>query len=211
MSIQPFRLHWLRQICYTASLILLTQPASAQNKASELARDQSVNIPPSLRKDLATLGRYADAVNQRVGKLVEGEPADKQETPATATPARSGNNLVDPFEVSPQLREGRRGLGAFTGLPNATKLDIQRHVRVKAILVTATRSAAQLDFGGRAFEVVGRGKGASAQLGGESIMVMDGELVDFGELGTYTVHINAREGVTLANPGNPQTGRITLR
>ena len=42
-------------------------------------------------------------------------------------------------------------------------------------------------------------------------MVMNGELVDFGELGTYTVHISAREGVTLANPGNPQSGRITLR
>ena len=101
MSIHSSHLLRLTHACVTVSLLTLIQPGWAQNKASELARDQSVNIPQSMRNDLATIGRYADAVNQRVGKLVEGDPANKPEAAPALLPARAGNALVDPFRGFP--------------------------------------------------------------------------------------------------------------
>jgi hypothetical protein len=119
------------------------------------------------------------------------------------------DTLIDPFEVSPQLRENRRG-GGFSGLPTASKLDLRRRVQVKAMIVTPTGRAAQLEIDGTRQPQGERGGGAQSGQG-DTMTVMDGELVDLGDLGIYIIRISASEGVTLANPGSPQTGRITLR
>lgn len=178
---------------------LLGSPAWGQNKALELSRDKSVDLQPSMRENLETIGRYAESVNRQVNKLGGGRPATESPPPVEiprqeAPPARRFDLMVDPFEVSPQLRDGRRSPGSFSGLPTASKLDIQRQIQVKALLVTA------------------RGRGAQLLVRGDQrILVKDGDLVDFGDLGTFTVHVGAEEGVTLTNPGMPQGNRITLR
>lgn len=180
--------------------IVLCGPAWAQNKALELSRDKSIDLQPSMRENLATIGRYAESVNRQIGKLSGESPAadpmpqpespGRRELPAT----RRLDTMVDPFEVSPQLRDGRRSPARFGGLPVASKLDVQRQIQVKALLVTA------------------RGRGAQLLVrGDQSILVKDGDLVDFGDLGTFTIHVGAEEGVTLSNPGLPQGNKITLR
>lgn len=197
------------------SLSISLSPVWAQNKATELSRDQRVNLPPSVRDDLAVIGRYAETVNRKIGPASSqlpqaaetggNERAPRQET----MPIRRTDTLIDPFEVSPQLRENRRG-GGFSGLPAASKLDIRRRIQVKAMIVTPRGRAAQLEIDGSRQPQGGRGA-APASAHGDTMTVMDGELVDLGDLGTYIIHISASEGVTLANPGSPQTGRITLR
>lgn len=205
-------------ICGATLALLLSMslaPTWAQNKATELSRDQRVNLPPSVRDDLAVIGRYAETVNRKTNGASEEMPVPTQigageRVPRTElTPVRRMDTLIDPFEVSPQLRENRRG-GGFSGLPAASKLDIRRRVRVKATIVTPRGRAAQLEIDGSRQPAGGRG-GAQLISSGDSMTVMDGELVDLGDLGTYIIHISASEGVTLANPGSPQTGRINLR
>lgn len=179
---------------------LLTAPAGAQNKALDLAQDKQLEVPPAMREDLKTIGRYAQAVNQRINP---GTPAAPEHiAPTTAAPARRTDSVADPFEVSPQLRQNRRAASTFGGLPTATKLDLRRRIQVKALLVTPHGRMAQLDIDGSA---------QNARSNSNVLTVMDGELVDFGELGTYVVRISVRDGVTLSNPGTPQSGRISLR
>lgn len=168
-------------------------PAHAQNPVQELARDKNHDLHPSLRENLAIIGRYAESVRNQAGK--PGEP------PSGVAPAgrpeaagRRLDTMVDPFEVSPQLREGRRSPGSFSGLPTASKLDVQRQIQVKALLVTQ---------GGRGAQLLVRGQ--------QSVIVKDGDLIDFGDLGTFTVHVTGNDGVTLSNPGLPQGNKITLR
>lgn len=182
-------------------LILATAaPVWAQNKALDLARDKSVDLQPSMRENLETIGRYAETVNRQIGKL-SGNPGTTEAAPQPEPPirreipmARRLDSMIDPFEVSPQLREGRRSPTRFSGLPVASKLDVQRQIQVKALLITP------------------RGRGAQLLVrGDQSILVKDGDLVDFGDLGTFTVHVGADEGVTLTNPGMPQGNKITLR
>lgn len=181
-------------------LLLLTgNGVQAQNKAAELSRDTSAGLSREARDNLATIGRYAENVRSRIGEALDSPPA--------AAPRRT-DSMIDPFAVSPQLREGRRSGGAFNGLPSASKLDVQRQVRVKALLVTAFGRVAQLELPGLANGPGGRG---GADGGGQTMTVMDGEMVDFGDLGTYTVHIGATNGITLSDPGTPQGNRITLR
>lgn len=201
-------------------LTLLTPlPATAQNKSVDTLRQKSttavspvdslrekgISVPPAMRDDLEIIGRHADAVSRQLSGRTP-EPA--AETTAEAAPApvpvdgslprraagpRRLDNLVDPFEVSPQLRDNRRSPGAFAGLPSASRLDVQRQIQVKAVLVSA------------------RGKGAQLLVRGQTVLVKDGDLVDFGDLGTYAVHVDTKDGVTLTNPGMPQGSRITLR
>lgn len=179
---------------------LLTAPAGAQNKALDLAQDKQLEVPPALREGLKTIGRYAQAVNQRTNPEITAAP--EHAAPTAATPARRTDSVADPFEVSPQLRQNRRTASTFGGLPTATKLDLRRRIQVKALLVTSHGRMAQLDIDGSA---------QNARSNSNVLTVMDGELVDFGELGTYVVRISVRDGVTLSNPGNPQSGRISLR
>lgn len=181
-------------------ILALSAPTLAQNKAMELSRDKSVDLQPTMRENLATIGRYAESVNRQVGKLSgdpgQAEPAVPPEAPARREiPAtRRLDTMIDPFEVSPQLRDGRRSPGNFSGLPVASKLDVQRQIQVKALLVTP------------------RGRGAQLLVRGQqAILVKDGDLVDFGDLGTFTIHVGTDEGVTLTNPGLPQGNKITLR
>lgn len=181
-------------------LIALSNSTWAQNKALELSRDKSIDLQPSMRENLATIGRYAESVNRQVGKL-SGEATPQESIPHQESPARREipagrrlDSMIDPFEVSPQLRDGRRSPGNFNGLPIASKLDIQRQVQVKALLVTA------------------RGRGAQLLVRGQqALLVKDGDLVDFGDLGTFTIHVGAVDGVTLTHPGLPQGNKITLR
>lgn len=201
-----------------ALALLLSMPIApswAQNKAAELSRDQRVNLPPSVRDDLAVIGRYAESVNRKANPGTADYPAaaqpggNERALRPEPLPVRRTDALIDPFEVSPQLRENRR-TGGFSGLPAASKLDIRRRIQVKAMIITPRGRAAQLEVDGSRQPQGGRGSAAQPQQG-DTMTVMDGELVDLGELGTYIIHISAGEGVTLANPGSPQTGRITLR
>lgn len=204
--------------CLGALVLALSMslaPAWAQNKATELSRDQRVNLPPSVRDDLDIIGRYAQTVIRKVTPGDEEVPspplAGGSERPLRpeAGTARRMDTLIDPFEVSPQLRENRRG-GGFSGLPTASKLDLRRRVQVKAMIVTPKGRAAQLEIDGYRQPQGDRG-GVVQSRQGDTMTVMDGELVDLGDLGIYLITISASEGVTLANPGSPQTGRITLR
>lgn len=198
--------HW-RQACVLCTA-LLSAGTGAQNKALDLAQDKQLEVPPAMREDLRTIGRYAQAVNQRTSPsaAAPATPSSVATTehaaPTAATPVRRTDSVADPFEVSPQLRQNRRAASAFGGLPTATKLDLRRRIQVKALLVTTHGRMAQLDIDGSA---------PSARNDSNVLTVMDGELVDFGELGTYVVRISARDGVTLTNPGSPQSSRISLR
>lgn len=184
-------------------LLLAGNGAVARNQAAELSRDASVGLSREARDNLATIGRYAENVRSRIGEALDSPPQR-----VDSSPPRRTDSMIDPFAVSPQLREGRRG-SAFNGLPSASKLDVQRQVRVKALLVTAFGRVAQLELPGLANGPGGRGAAPNGD--GQTMTVMDGDLVDFGELGTYTVHIGATNGITLSNPGLPQGNRITLR
>lgn len=178
----------------------------AQNKAIDTARNPQVEMPAAMREDLQVIGRYAEAVNKRTNPA-PGVPVVATESPAAA-PAAPGSgtsrridNLADPFEVSPQLRAARRGAPpAFSVTPTASKLDIRRRIQVKALLITPKGRMAQLEI-----------DGAGARSDANTLTVMDGELVDLGDLGTYVVHISARDGVSLGTPGNPNAARMTLR
>lgn len=186
----------LSRLACSILILTLNVPALAQNKALDLSRDKSIDLQPSMRENLNTIGRYAESVNRQAGKHAGEAVAPLPESPARKdTPAaRRLDTMIDPFEVSPQLRDARRAPGNFNGLPVASKLDVQRQIQVKALLVTA------------------RGRGAQLLVRGQqAILVKDGDLVDFGDLGTFTVHVSGDEGVALSNPGLPQGNRITLR
>lgn len=150
-----------------ALLLVSPAPALAQNKAAEPARDKSSQAtPPPARP----------------------EPPGRQELPA-----RRLDRIADPFEVSPQLRENRKSGSSFGALPSSSRLELQRQIQLRAVLITPRGRAAQLGI---------RQK--------DSITVMDGELVDLGDLGTFHVKIDP-EGVALSNPSRPQDGKINLR
>ena len=176
-------------------------------------------IEPSAPVGTLAAARQAVAVNrQNSTNFEESAPplqTGEAERPVRQNPigAHRSDNLIDPFEVSPQLRDGRRGMSAVGSLPTANKLDLRRRIQVKAMLITPEGRAAQLEIDGARLPGGVRGKNARAGSlsSGDVLTVMDGELVDFGELGIYIVRISARDGVTLVNPGNPQTGRISLR
>lgn len=123
---------------------------------------------------------------------------ERAATPETATAdskARRFEQLADPFEVSPQLRDGRRTGNAFGGLPGAGQLELQRRVQLRALLVIAGQRVAQLSV---------RDKDK------DSITVHDRELVDLGDLGIFEARIE-RGSVTLTNPSAPQGTKLILR
>lgn len=162
-----------------------TGNAHAQNRALDLSHNHDVDLSPGMRENLETIGRYADTVNRRLA----GQNADN--APSSAKRKRF-EQIADPFEVSPQLRENDGNGAAFNGLPSAGRLELQRQIQVKAILVTA------------------RGKVAQLAIRDQNITVMDGELVDLGSLGTFAIHIE-RDSVTFSNPGAPQATKLILR
>ncbi|MDR1936191.1 MAG: hypothetical protein LBS49_11550 [Candidatus Accumulibacter sp.] len=161
----------------------------AQNPAGALARDAKIDLPDAMREQLDTIGRYAAEVNRRGGTTEL--PVNANAGPPALRPSRQIELGVDPFEVSPQLRDGR---GArFTGLPGAGVLELQRRVQVRAVLRTARGALAQLLINNK-----------------DVITLMDKELIDLGEMGTFQAEI--RDGtVSLSDPGNPQGKRVVLR
>ena len=182
----------------------VSSPSTAQNKALDLARDKNTEMHPSLREGLSTLGRYAESVNRQVNALSgnrnnEAAPATGGEPEApvkpNTNPARQRRLEIanDPFEVSPQLREGRSFGSRYTGVPGASILELQRQVQLRALLTTAHGKAAMLSINNK-----------------ESITVMDKELIDLGSLGTFLIQID-HDGVSLFNPSAPQGKKVVLR
>lgn len=182
------------------ALSLLAPDSPAQNQALDLSRDKNTELHPTLREGLNTLGRYAETVNRQANSLPgkpvgDGATADAalpQPTQARAAGGRRFESASDPFEVSPQLREGRNG-NRYSGSPGASILELQKQVQLRALIITPQGRAAQL-FINRA----------------ETITVMDKELIDLGGLGTFLVQIE-RNGVTLYNPSMPQGKKVILR
>lgn len=184
--------------------LVIPAPGAAQNQALDLARDKNTEMHPSLREGLSTLGRYAESVNRQVNSLSgnrNGEPAPvsggEPEAPprpaANPTRQRRLDIANDPFEVSPQLREGRSFGSRYTGVPGASVLELQRQVQLRALLTTSHGKAAMLSIKNT-----------------ETITVMDKELIDLGPLGTFLVQID-RDGVSLFNPSAPQGKKVVLR
>lgn len=182
------------------TLSALAPAAHAQNRALDLAHDKTTDLHPTLRAGLGTLGRYADTVTRQTkavagshqGEAPSSERAGQVLPPAPAPAGRRGEPGNDPFEVSPQLREGR-STNRYTGLPGASILELQKQVQLRALIITPQ---------GRAVQLFVRGA--------ETITVMDKELIDLGSLGTFLVHIE-RDGVTLYNPSLPQGKKVVLR
>ena len=167
------------------TLSLLAPAAHAQNRALDLAQDKTTDLHPTLREGLDTLGRYADSVNRQANAVA----GSRQNEAPIGRRLETGN---DPFEVSPQLREGRRS-NRYTGLPGASILELQKQVQLRALIITPQ---------GRAVQLFVRGA--------ETITVMDKDLIDLGSLGTFLVQIE-RDGVTLYNPSLPQGKKVVLR
>ena len=194
---------------FGASLLLslgvfISPPSAAQNQALDLARDKKTEMHPTLREGLSTLGRYAETVNRQVNALsnnrnAEPAPAASGDPEALTSqapnPARQRRPDIgnDPFEVSPQLREGRSFGSRYTGAPGASVLELQRVVQLRALLTTSHGKAAMLSIKNM-----------------ETITVMDKELIDLGPLGTFLVQID-RDGVSLFNPSAPQGKKVVLR
>lgn len=184
--------------------LVIPAPGAAQNQALDLARDKNTEMHPSLREGLSTLGRYAESVNRQINSLSgnrNGEPAPGSSGEPEALPRPAANPTRqrrldianDPFEVSPQLREGRSFGSRYTGVPGASVLELQRQVQLRALLTTSHGKAAMLSIKNT-----------------ETITVMDKELIDLGPLGTFLVQID-RDGVSLFNPSAPQGKKVVLR
>jgi hypothetical protein len=182
--------------------LVIPLPGIAQNQALDLARDKNTEMHPTLREGLSTLGRYAESVNRQVNSLSNNRNSDpapvangEPEAPPKANPARQRRLDItnDPFEVSPQLREGRSFGSRYTGAPGASVLELQRQVQLRALLTTPHGKAAMLSIKNT-----------------ETITVMDKELIDLGPLGTFLIQID-RDGVSLFNPSAPQGKKVVLR
>ena len=154
--------------------------AARSNPASALAASPSGQLPNDLRGQLETIGRYAAEVGRRT-QGGEARPAPRQVD-------LSG----DPFEVTPQLRAGRNR-SPFTGLPGANVLELKRRVQLRAVLRSGAGSVAQLLINDK-----------------DVITIMDKELIDLGELGTFQVEILSAT-VSLSDPNNLQGKKVVLR
>ena len=154
--------------------------AARSNPASALAASPSGQLPNDLRGQLETIGRYA----AEVGRRTQGGEA----RPVSRQVDLSG----DPFEVTPQLRAGRNR-SPFTGLPGASVLELKRRVQLRAVLRSAQGAVAQLLINEK-----------------DVITIMDKELIDLGELGTFQVEIQSAT-VSLLDPNNRQGKKVVLR
>jgi hypothetical protein len=137
-----------------------------------------------MRANLQTIGQYAQEVSRRAGAAVV--PLTGATPSAEATPAPAAAR--DPFEVSPQLREGRKY--GYSGLPNANVLEVQRRVQVRAVIRSGQHTLAQLFIDNK-----------------DTITVMDKELIDLGDLGTFLVHIERDGTVALYQPEHRRKAR----
>lgn len=166
------------------ALMALPWPAAAQNPAGKLAADPNTSMTQDMRANLQTIGQYAQEVSRRATPA--GIPAAD-----VAAPANAATATRDPFEVSPQLREGRSY--RYSGLPSANVLEVQRRVQVRAVIRSGQNTLAQLFINNK-----------------DAITVMDKELIDLADLGTFQVDISGGT-VALTDPSNPQGKRVVLR
>ncbi|MFT3848573.1 MAG: hypothetical protein QM739_07775 [Propionivibrio sp.] len=170
-------------------LALMAQPwpATAQNAAGQLAADPNTSMTQDMRANLRTIGQYAQEVSRRAGAAV---PVSAAPHPAEAPPTPAATTR-DPFEVSPQLREGRNY--RYSGLPGANVLEVQRRVQVRAVIRSGESTLAQLFINNK-----------------DAITVMDKELIDLADFGTFQVSISGGT-VALTDPSNPQGKKVVLR
>ncbi len=171
----------------TLALAALPWPAAAQNPAEKLAADPNTSLTQDMRANLQTIGQYAQEVSRRAGAAVV--PLTGATPSAEATPAPAAAR--DPFEVSPQLREGRKY--GYSGLPNANVLEVQRRVQVRAVIRSGQHTLAQLFIDNK-----------------DAITVMDKELIDLADFGTFQVIID-NGTVALSDPNNRQGKKVVLR
>ncbi len=164
----------------TMALVSLPLVASAQNAAGKLAADPNTSMTQDMRANMETIGQYAQEVSRR---------ADAAVVPAAAPPAAIVTR--DPFEVSPQLREGRNY--RYSGLPSANVLEVQRRVLVRAVIRSGQDTLVQLLINNK-----------------DAITVMDKELIDLADFGTFQVVIS-NGTVALSDPNNLQGKKVVLR
>lgn len=172
----------------TLALMAQPWPAAAQNPAEKLAADANTSMPQDMRANLQTIGQYAQEVSRRAGAAalpVTPTTAVAETAPMPAAVAR------DPFEVSPQLREGRSY--RYSGLPSANVLEVQRRIQVRAVIRSGQNTLAQLLINNK-----------------DAITVMDKELIDLADFGVFQVVIN-NGTVALTDPSNLQGKKVVLR
>ena len=172
----------------TLALAALPWPAAAQNPAEKLAADPNTSLTQDMRADLQTIGRYAQEVSRRAGAPALPPTGTTAPAAAAPTPAPVAR---DPFEVSPQLREGRSY--RYSGLPGANVLEVQRRVQVRAVIRSGQNTLAQLFIDNK-----------------DAITVMDKELIDLADFGTFQVIID-NGTVALSDPNNRQGKKVVLR
>lgn len=173
-------MHTPRLAALLPLLLWLTQPGTG------LRAQERVTTPALPTAPVTTLEATRQTLGQRLPVRETASPDSK---------AHRFEQLADPFEVSPQLRDGRRTGNAFGGLPGAGQLELQRRIQLRALLVIAGQRVAQLSI---------RDKDK------DSITVHDRELVDLGDLGIFEARIE-RGSVTLTNPSAPQGTKLILR
>ncbi len=172
----------------TLALAALPWPAAAQNPAEKLAADPNTSLTQDMRADLQTIGRDAQEVSRRAGAPALPPTGTTAPAAAAPTPAPVAR---DPFEVSPQLREGRSY--RYSGLPGANVLEVQRRVQVRAVIRSGQNTLAQLFINNK-----------------DAITVMDKELIDLADFGTFQVNISGGT-VALTDPSSPQGKKVVLR
>jgi len=175
--------------------------AAGPTPTDALVADEAVDVPPAMRRHLDTIHQYSQEVARRTlgssAKAVPVMPPSSIPSPgvASAMPAPTSTRPAttrDPFEVSPQLREGR-GNYRYSGSPGANVLEIQRSIRVRAVVRNGSTTIAQLLINNK-----------------DTLTVMNQELIDLADFGTYEVQI--QDGtVSLHEPGNKAGKRVVLR
>jgi hypothetical protein len=170
-------------------LLLVSVGASAQS-----ARELPPGTPEPIRRDLEVIQNHSNEVD-RLKKGNANEARRQAEstgfTPLTLAPPKTSitpdapNRLIDtierdPFEVSPQLREGgRRGR-----ISRTEGVHINRNLRLRALARGANGGVAQI------------------QAGREILTVHDGDELDVDGI-RYTIHVE-KEGLVLRGAGAPQ-------
>lgn len=164
-------------------------PAAAQNPAEKLAADPNTSLTQDMRADLQTIGRYAQG--SFAPRRRARSSADRNYGPGGRGTTDAGARGTRSFEVSPQLREGRSY--RYSGLPGANVLEVQRRVQVRAVIRSGQNTLAQLFINNK-----------------DAITVMDKELIDLADFGTFQVDIS---GGTVTAPTDParRKAKVVLR
>lgn len=190
-------------------IILLAVAAWAPVRAADPLPEM---VPPELRRDMATVNGYFDAVRQRQGKAPAGAAAAPAEArPGQKAPAEAGRKAVagsnqqavagserDPFQVTPELRsrgerrQAAKSIAQFTPGGGGEPLPPMR-VKAKAL-------------GQRSFAVLAVGESGKER----DLVVRKGEPLQFeGHGRVYVLDID-RDGV-LVGSGPDDQDKVLLK